>query len=272
MNVLKDIVRRTLGDSAIKYAKLMLYSSKGEPIAYAGHRLRYVVGTRPVRMEYLNAADVTTRNDAKQLKFFLDHVKEGDIVLDIGGHNGQYAVLFSSLVGPRGAVVTFEPDECAIKILRRNLALNPCTTNVTVEKLALADKSGSHSFFSRGGDSMSSLARSGLGSNATATDVTEHTVETIALDDYLIAKQLGFPQWVKLDTEGAEVTILRGARKLLKSGTVVVCELHPYAWKEFGTSFEELLEIVSESGRTIEYLDGDLKIADGAVYGAVIIS
>lgn len=253
-------------------AKKLLYARKGEPITYGPHKLRYLPGTRPIRLSYLNAPDVTTRNDVRQLQFFLDRVKSGDSVLDIGGHHGQYAVLFASLTGPAGRVVTFEPDISALEVLRRNLALNPCAANVKIEEVALSDTSGSHAFFSRGGDSMSSLARTGLGTNAYSADVSEQTVRTMTLDNYLTANRLSFPQWVKLDTEGAEINILRGARDVLKSGTVIVCELHPYAWNEFGTTFEELLQIVRECGRSIRYLDEDLKITDGAVYGAAIIS
>jgi hypothetical protein len=66
--------------------------------------------------------------------------------------------------------------------------------------------------------------------------------------------------------------VLRGAREALRSAAVIVCELHPYAWSEFGTSFGELLEIVRDSGRAIEYLDRARRIEDGPGYGAVLIS
>lgn len=77
---------------------------------------------------------------------------------------------------------------------------------------------------------------------------------------------------MKLDTEGAEINILRGAPKLLRSGATIICELHPYAWEEFGTSFKELLALVGDSGKTIEYLDPTMRVRDGAYYGAAIIS
>ena len=272
MNGIKKIIGWTVGEAGIMAAKKLFYARKGEPIVYGSHKLHYLPGTRPIRLSYLNASDVTNRNDARQLKFFLDRVRPGDTVLDIGGHHGQYAVLFASLTSPQGRVVTFEPDVAARKILVHNLRLNAFTERVKVEDIALSDSDGTHSFFSRGGDSMSSLARSGLGDNAAANDVTEHIVTTMRLDDYLARSGVGLPQWIKLDTEGAEINILRGAREVLKSGAVIVCELHPYVWKEFGTTFEELLQIVQECRRNIRYLDEDFDIRNGAVYGAVIIS
>lgn len=118
---------------------------------------------------------------------------------------------------------------------------------------------------------MSSLARSGLGRNAFASDVLEYSVKTARLDDYLASRNLGCPAFIKIDTEGAEINILRGALKLLRSDTTIICELHPYAWDEFSTSFEELLLLVRESGKTIEYLDPAMRIQDGPYYGATII-
>jgi len=274
MNSIKKMVGplKPLGQSGVLAAKRLWHGRRGEPIRLGPHLLRYEPGTRPVRLKYVEHPDPTTRNDARQLKYFLDRVCPSDFVLDIGGHKGQYAVLFGALVGRAGRVVTFEPDEAARSALKRNLARNALSRRVRVEEIALSDTGGTHAFFSRGGDSMSSLARSGLGSNAHSEDVAEQVVRTMRLDDYLTSHQMGFPRWIKLDTEGAEVSILRGAREVLKSGATIVCELHPYVWDEFGTSFEELLQIVHECGRSIKYLDESHKIEDGALYGAAIIS
>jgi FkbM family methyltransferase len=252
-------------------AKRLWYRERGEPIQYGPHKLRYLPGTRPVRLKYVNSPDVTVRNDVMQINFFLDNVKSGDFVLDIGGHFGQYAVLLGLLVSDSGRVISFEPDPKAREILRANLQLNTLGDRVEMESLALFDQEGEHKFFSRGADSMSSLARSGLGKNASSRDVVEHTVVTVRLDDYLAKRDLGLPSWIKLDTEGAEINILKGASETLKSGSIIVCELHPYAWEEFGTSFDELLRLVTNAGKTIEYLDPSMRIQDGPFYGAVII-
>ena len=252
-------------------AKRLWYRGLGEPIQYGDHQLRYVPGTRPVRLKYIDSPDVIVRNDAHQIKFFLENVSPGDFVLDIGGHVGQYAVMLASLVSDAGCVITFEPDPTAREVLRQNLELNAFTGHVEIEPVALFDQNSEHTFFSKGADSMSSLARSGLGANAQAPDLVEYRVQTVRLDDYLAEKKLSSPRFVKLDTEGAEINILRGAGKLLQSDTTIVCELHPYTWDEFGTSFEELLAIVRTCGKTIEYLDPSFRIQNGAFYGATII-
>lgn len=270
-----ESLRRISSTSAFQVrvteAKRLWYRNRGELIRYGRHKLRYIPGTRPVRLKYLNSSDVVVRNDALQINFFLEHVKAGGFVLDIGGHFGQYAVLLASLVSDSGRVVTFEPDQDAQAVLKKNLELNGFSGRVEIESLALFDRPGEHSFFSKGADSMSSLVRSGLGTNAFASGIREYHVRTARLDDYLTDRNLGSPAFIKLDTEGAEINILRGAPKVLRSDTTIICELHPYAWDEFGTSFEELQLLVRESGKTIEYLDPTTRIQDGARYGAAII-
>lgn len=268
---LKQLSNTSTFHRSVTAAKRLWYRERGEPIQYGAHKLRYVSGTRPVRLKYINSPDVIVRNDATQIKFFLERVKPGDFVLDIGGHVGQYAVFFGSLVGESGRVISFEPDPKARETLLANLELNGLANRVDVEALALFDQEGTHTFFSKGADSMSSLARSGLGENALSPDVSEYTVATMRLDDYLEGKNLGHPQWVKLDTEGAEVNILKGATAVLESDATIVCELHPYVWEEFGTSFDELMNLITDAGRTVEYLDPSMRIKDGASYGSVII-
>ncbi len=258
--------------SLIVNFKKLMYRQRGEPIQYGKHKLRYIPGTRPVRLTYVDSNDVTVRNDALQIQFFLENVVEGGFVVDVGGHYGQYAVLLASLVSDAGRVVTFEPDPGAQSTLRKNLALNSLSDRVTVESAALFDQRGEHVLFSRGADSMSSLVKSGLGANAAKPGVNEYTVQTISLDDYLSEQAIPAPNFIKVDTEGAEICILRGARQLLRqAATTIVCELHPYAWEEFGVTFDDLLRVVSETKRSVEYLDRSVRICDGPVYGAVII-
>jgi FkbM family methyltransferase len=253
-------------------AKRIWYGSRGEPITLGAHRLRYLPGSRPVRLKYADSDDIVARNDAKQLRFFMDHVRAGDVVLDVGGHYGEYAVLFAALVGPQGRVVTFEPDRAARPVLHANLALNRFTDRVRVEEYAVFDESSVQSLFARNGNAQSSLARAGLGGSESDDDVEKYSVSAIRLDEYVRNKGLPMPSAIKIDVEGAELRALRGAGDLLRSNALIMCELHPYAWGEFETSFDDILRLVHDSGRSIRYLDEGLRIEDGPVYGAVVIS
>ena len=78
------------------------------------------------------------------------------------------------------------------------------------------------------------------------------------MDSYLSQRHLPAPRCVKIDAEGAEIRILRGATRLLASDVEVVCELHPYAWQAFGNTFTELKQLAAGAGRRIRYLDQDV--------------
>lgn len=244
--------------------KRALYGRRGDPVRYGPHTLRYVVGTRPPRMAYAHSDDVVVRNELAQIRLFLEQIKPGAFVLDVGGHTGQYAVLFGALVGPTGRVITFEPDPHARTVLARNLELNNLTTRVEIEPIALSDSTGEITLWSRGGDSMSSFARTGLGSNANAPDVVPLKVRTEPLDGYLARRGLPAPDAVKLDVEGAEIHVLRGASGVLASPAFVLCELHPYAWPELGVEEQALRQLLAAAGRRFDPLHSS--VADGAPY------
>jgi hypothetical protein len=91
------------------------------------------------------------------------------------------------------------------------------------------------------------------------------------LDTYIATHNLPEPRWVKIDTEGAEIRILKGAQKLLAGNAGVLCELHPYAWPEFGNTFAELKDLAAAAGRRMRFLDQDVEIGDTPEYGTVLL-
>src|SRR6476661_3608282 len=101
---------RPFVDRAVATAKQIYYGSDGEPITLGSHRLRYVVGTRPTRLKYLSSPINTVSNDVRQMMYFIDHIAEGNFVVDIGANVGQYSVLFAALTGQSGRVLAFEPS------------------------------------------------------------------------------------------------------------------------------------------------------------------
>jgi FkbM family methyltransferase len=250
--------------------KRALYGQRGEPYRIHGQTLRYVPGTRPVRLRYTRSQNVVARYDALQVLWLSTHLAEGDTAVDIGAHYGMYSILMAAKCGQTGRVAAFEPDPYAREVLEKNVSLNPSIKRPAVEVCACSDEIGEATLFSRGGNSQSSLVRSAVEFSA------EHKsqairVPLITLDSYLAEHNLGQPRCVKIDAEGAEIRILKGAKQVLASNAGVVCELHPYAWSEFGNTFEELKDLAAAAGRRIRYLDQDDEIGDQADYGAVVL-
>ncbi len=260
-----------LNHALARRVKNLLYRRRGEPYRIAGRTLRYLPGSRPVRLAYLDSPNDNVRFDALQVDMLSRGIRSGDVVLDVGAHHGQYGILMAAFAGAAGTVVCFEPDPYARVMLERNVALNPDLRPPRVEVLALSDAAGEATLFSRGGNSQSSLARSGVefGDDHGAESVR---VQTETLDGYLARTNTSTPSWVKIDAEGAEIRILQGAVGLLAGSANVICELHPYAWTEFGTTFEELETLVASAGRRMVVLGTDRPVVAPAQYGSVLLA
>jgi FkbM family methyltransferase len=170
----------------------------------------------------------------------------GMTVLDIGAHHGFYSLLASVKVGGTGRVIAFEPSPRERGKLLRNLALNGYT-NVQVEDCALAEDAGQQELIVVGGinTGCNSLRRPNVKEPTTSVAVR---VET--LDGYLAEHPLPPVDFIKLDAEGAELSILRGARALLESRPrpVIQCELEEIRTQPWGYHPREVVVLLDTMG------------------------
>jgi FkbM family methyltransferase len=76
-------------------------------------------------------------------------VKEDRTILDIGGHEGYYSILFARLMKDRGRVLAFEPDPYNFEWLRKNIEANGYKS-IELHEYALSDKEGDATFYTGG--------------------------------------------------------------------------------------------------------------------------
>lgn len=146
---------------------------------------------------------------------FRSQLREGQIVYDIGAHMGYYTVIGSSAVGPNGRVIAFEPLPFNLSQLRRHIHLNRCG-NVTVIDKCVAERSG-RARFSPG---------TGTGTGRLTPDGALE-VEVVSLDDAVSSGALPPPDVMKIDVEGAELSVLKGAEKVIaRSRPTILLSLH----------------------------------------------
>ncbi len=169
-------------------------------------------------------------------------LKPGDRVADVGGNIGYLTVIFSALVGPTGRVEVFEPSPDNLKYLCRNVASR---ANVEVFDCALSESVGQASFFVEnltGQNSSLVNDYAPLGRNAATSGISprvrEITVPTDTLDNrYAEADRLDF---LKLDVEGGEVFVLRGATDVLR-------RLRPIVFLEISLDHDEILDLLKQN-------------------------
>jgi FkbM family methyltransferase len=140
-------------------------------------------------------------------------VRPGDCFWDVGAHKGFVSLAAARMVGPRGYVVAIEPSATNLRFLRRHLRWNR-VENVRVLPVALSDAPGEAPFGGRG----SSVAfRLGEGPEA----VSVHTVDGLVNDLRVLA-----PTVLKVDVEGEEAAVLRGAGDLLAGDQALLVSTH----------------------------------------------
>jgi FkbM family methyltransferase len=147
--------------------------------------------------------------EREQTALFVEHVRRGATVLDIGAHVGYYSLLAARLGGRTSTIVAYEPDRRNAGRLRRHLRLNRLE-RVAVVEAAVAEHGGSAQF-ARG-------TGSGTGHLASQGGVT---VRTVRLDDEAKARRLR-PDVLKIDVEGAEIDVLRGGLETLRRARPVL--------------------------------------------------
>lgn len=138
-------------------------------------------------------------------KLFVKTIKEGSVVYDIGAHVGFYTLLASVLVGPRGKVIAFEPLPRNIRYLKEHVRLNRCD-NVLIVEAAVGDESGIASFEEGTNSYTSHLSSKGC-----------IKVRTVNLDDLVLSGEIPLPDYMKIDVEGAELSVLSGAKSILSN-------------------------------------------------------
>jgi FkbM family methyltransferase len=181
-------------------------------------RLPQSVGGLPVyvspdsQLKYLKPGAVAF--DTALLRLAQEHVSEDAVIWDIGANVGIFTFAAAGLA-PGAQVLAVEADPWLAALLRRTVALPEyATRRVAVLSAALSDRNGTAEFvIARRGRASNYLADAGGWSQAGGVRERLH-VPTLTLDTLL--QQFPQPTFVKIDVEGAEVMVLRGAARLLQ--------------------------------------------------------
>ena len=180
-------------------------------------------------------------HDLGDLRFLWRNLKPGAVFLDIGAHHGVYSVVAAKKLGANGVVAAFEPSVREYRRLRMHLRLNRLGS-VRAEPLALGSAACTQKFFQiTNGDN----TRGGFRPPASEDRVSEISVETVRLDDYVSQFPRARVDFVKLDVEGGEREVLRGASSVLtKFRPILICEILDATTQAWGYKAREIIQML----------------------------
>lgn len=192
-------------------------------------RLRISAGPNAGRWWSLGSSGrgyVSGQFEADRVHAILSFLRAGDVFWDIGAHKGYISLAAARVVGPTGKVVAMEPSAENLTMLRRHVRWNNADT-ITILSLAASDVDGEASF---GGKGSSVTHRLGRGDERVETRTIRSLIET---DGHPM------PDVIKIDTEGSEAAILRGALDFLSPNALIWISVHSRA---LSLECRELLE------------------------------
>jgi FkbM family methyltransferase len=142
------------------------------------------------------------------MAFVLHFLRAGDLFADVGANIGSYAILASGVIGCR--TIAFEPDPAAAAALERNITLNKIAERVELRIAAVGHRDG-EARLSIGLDTQNHVL---CGADAIGRSVPMQSLDRVLFGNDRV------PILIKIDVEGYEAEVLRGARAVL--GTPVL--------------------------------------------------
>jgi FkbM family methyltransferase len=154
--------------------------------------------------------------------------KEGDIVVDVGAHIGKYTIIASKMVECTGKVIAIEAHPANYDILKRNIELNNLN-NVIALNYAVHSKQTMVKLYEPGQEEGFTIYNT-IMTDRTKTSRNQKYIEVKAntLDSLLFENGTKEVNWIKIDVEGAEYEVLKGATDILSSSKDIslLIEIH----------------------------------------------
>ena len=184
------------------------------------------------------------------------HLRAGDTFWDIGANIGWFSLLASKIVKSNGKIFAFEPSPDVFKLLSVDIrGLN----HIHAIQCGVGNADTIMAFAAHGASSSASFVEE-------VTKINQHYLPEIPIQKVKVnlrrvdtlVKQLGRPRLIKIDVEGFEFEVLKGATDLLSAGSdrpILLIEIHPPQLELSGGCEVALLQFLKEYGYEWEVID-----------------
>ena len=201
--------------------------------------------------------------ERKETVLLFGYLRPGMVVIDVGANVGYYTLAAASRVGKGGIIFSVEPSPYAAERLERTVRENHLD-QVRVVRAALGDHAGQHVLFTP------------LPGNHTPTMLGEPGAEGIpvpvrTLDECVETWQVSVIDLLKIDVEGYEPSVLRGAASLLAAGRIraILCEFNDFWLRRAGSASAKLYGSLIAAG--FVDVEGRPRRLDNAVVNRLLV-
>ncbi len=152
--------------------------------------------------------------------------KEGDVVVDIGAHMGRYTIIGSKRVGTNGKVVAIEANPSNFEMLNRNIKLNQLTNIISLNNAVYSKETKIKLYLP--GEELGHTTYNTVMSDRAKNEDKFVEVSANTLDYLLQLKGIMDVNWIKIDVEGAEFEVLKGATNVISKSKdiALLIEIH----------------------------------------------
>src|SRR5215203_5029528 len=152
--------------------------------------------------------------------------RQGDVVVDIGAHMGRYTIIAAKRVGTKGKVMAIEANPSNFEMLNRNIKLNQLTNIISLNNAVYSKETKIKLYLP--GEELGDTIYNTIISDRAKNEDKFVEVNANTLDYLLQSKGIKQVNWIKIDVEGAEFEVLKGAHNLLLNSRniVLLMEVH----------------------------------------------
>ena len=188
-------------------------------------------------------AHMTTREDDIIEKF---QPKSGGIVIDVGAHYGRYTLIAAKRIGPKGKVIAIEADPKNFDMLNKNIKLNELSAENVITlnyaassikstvKLSIPDK--------KPGQTIYSSIISNRAPTEKFIEVNANTLDNLLQENKIPIEQVN---WIKIDVEGAELEVLKGANDILSKSKDISLLIEIHNIENGKTLYEPIIDLLN---------------------------
>jgi FkbM family methyltransferase len=181
--------------------------------------------------------------------------KKNDTVVDIGAHLGRYALISSHLVGKEGKVITIEANPLVFEKLKKNLELNKVTNTICLNyavysektkiKLFVRKEESTNTEYSLRNTVMIDRGKLMAKGSNDAERVLEVNADT--LDNLLDLNDIKQESvnWIKIDVEGAELEVLKGATGVLSKSKDISLLIEIHNLGDGQTLYQPIMDLLN---------------------------